>query len=100
VIKLEKIVPQYDERDNYNPKGRDVNPMFAAGWNAAVDTLTIEQSVNLAARIKAAIRKLPAKTLPGETNYNEGTTIVELKAVLKAIDETRARFDGSGRRNS
>lgn len=36
---LEKVVPLYDERDNYNPKGRDVNPMFAAGWNAAIDAM-------------------------------------------------------------
>jgi hypothetical protein len=51
--------------------------------------------VRLAARIKSAIRALPRETLVGEFNYNEGRTVVELDAVLRSIDETRAKFDGS-----
>lgn len=41
-IKMGKIIPLYDERDNYNPQGRDVDPKFAAGWNAAADAVKTE----------------------------------------------------------
>lgn len=40
-----KIVPLYDERDNYNPKGRDIDPRFAAGWNAAIDAINDRMAI-------------------------------------------------------
>jgi hypothetical protein len=34
-------VPLYDQFDNFHPSGKDIDPKFASGWNAARAVLEI-----------------------------------------------------------
>jgi len=33
------LIPKYDEFDNFHPSGKDIDPRYASGWNAAIAAL-------------------------------------------------------------